>query len=194
MKTRILALAFALALPLAASADVSYSYLDAGYQFGGDVDIGIGAVDTDGFALKGSYAVNDTVFVQFDYSALGTDPSGIDFTDWALSIGWHGEMAYAKFGVASEEVDVCGLFTPPCTIDDTGYAIDFGLRAMVTDALELNGHVGYSDLGDLDTYTNYGVGAVFMVGESMGISFNYDLRSGDGIDFTSYGIGARFNF
>ena len=190
MKTKFTVLDLALALPFAASADVSYKYLDVNYQFGGDIDAGGASVDTDGFGIKASFPINDAWFATFDYNSLSTDPSGLDITDWALSGGWRNDMFFAKFGWESAEFD----FGPFGSLDDSGYNLDFGVRTMVSDAVELNGHVGYSDLGDLDTFTNYGFGAVWMFGDNMGASFNYDMRSGDGFDQTSMGLGLRVNF
>lgn len=194
MNTKILALALVAAAPFAASADeASYRYLDVSYQFGGSIDAGP-SIDTDGFALEASFPIGDNWHVAFDYSDLGTDPSAIDISDWALKAGWHNDVFFANVGLESAEFDFCAVLLPPCTIDDSGYNVDFGVRAMTSDTFELNGHVGYSDLGDLDTYTNYGVGAVFLFSESLGLSFNYEMRAGDGIDLSSYGLGLRWNF
>ena len=179
----------------AALAEPSYNYFDVSYQAGGEMDfctvfLPPCTIDADGFALKGSFVVNDSWFVEFDYNAVGTDPTGIDVTDYALLAGWHNEMFFAKFGYASGEVDLIGFGT----FDDSGLTFDVGLRNMVTDTFELNAHVGYSDLGDFDTFTNFGFGGVFMFTDSMGLSFNYDIRAGDDVDFTTYGLGLRVTF
>lgn len=185
----------ALAAAPAAFAETSYSYLDVNYQFGGEIDFGGGAtIDDAGFGFELSYALNDAMFVAFEYTDLSTDPSAVDTTDYSLAIGWHGELAYAKLGYESAEISVCAVLAPPCAFDDSGFMVDFGLRGNPSDEMELNAHVGYSDLGDLDTFTNFGFGAVYMFSESAGVSFNYDLRSGDGIDYTSYGLGIRVTF
>jgi hypothetical protein len=181
MKTKFLALALVAAAPFAASADVSYSYVDLSYQMG---SADPGGVDFDGFQLEVSGAFSDNWFVAFEYGDYTFDPTG-DFSDMALFLGWNNDMFFAKLGY--EDADIVGF-------SDSGYALDFGARGMVSDGFELNGHVGYSDLGDLDTFTNYGIGAVWFFGDNMGLSFNYDIRSGDGVDFDSMGVGFRFNF
>lgn len=195
MKTKLAIAALALALPFAASADVSYKYLDVNYQFAGDIDVdlgplGSGSVDTDGFGIRSSFEIDETWFATFEYTSLATDPSGLDITDWALHGGWRNDMFFAKFGYETMELDAGG----GNSADDGGYNLDFGVRTMVSDSVELNGHLGYSDLGDLDTFMNYGFGAVWMFGEQMGASFNYDMRSADGADFTTMGVGLRVNF
>jgi len=193
MKTKFLAIAFASLLPFAASADVSYNNIDLSYQFGGKIDFGFGSADTDGLSFKGQYAINDSWFAEFDYYSLGTDPD-IDSVDgYSLLAGWHGEMFFVKGGY--ENAGATGG-------DDAGFNIDFGLRTMMSEAMELNAHLGMSDVGDFGTTTNYGVGAVYMFNDNMGVSFNYDLRSvsdfaatpGFDIDTTSYGLGFRYNF
>jgi hypothetical protein len=191
MKTKILALALVAAAPFAASADVSYQYIDLSYQLGGSVDAGGPSIDTDGFTLTGAFPINDNWFVQFDYSSLATDPDVGNFDGYTLSGGWHGETFFATLGY--EAADYAGL-------DDSGYNVDFGARAMVSDSFELNGHVGMSDVGDVGTTTNYGFGAVWMFGDSMGVSFNYDIRNVSDfatvidIDTDTYGFGFRMNF
>jgi hypothetical protein len=195
MNIRILALACALALPFGALAQPSYDYVEVSYQFGGDLEGANGnSIDADGYVLEGSISIKDDWFAQFSYNEIGTDPEAIDISDWMLLFGWHNELFYAKAGIESAELDLCLILAPPCSVDDSGYNVDFGLRGMATEMLELNGHVGYSDLGDLDNFINYGVGAVFMFTDSMGVALNYDLRSGDDLDTTSYGIGLRIGF
>lgn len=99
MDTKLLAIALLAAAPLAASADApSYRYAEVSYQFGGDIDVGFGSVDTDGFALEASFEIDDAWFVVFDYSSLSTDPSGLDWDGYAPSGGWHGEVGYVTIG------------------------------------------------------------------------------------------------
>lgn len=194
MKTKYLAIAFAALLPFAASADdVSYNYFDISYQFGGEQDFGFATVDTDGFALIGSFAVDDNWFVKFNYASLGTDPDIGDGGGYTLAGGWHGETFFATLGWQNGEM-LGG--------DDSGYNIDFGARSMVSDGFELNGHVGISDLGDFGSTVNYGFGAVWMFSGDMGVSFNYDIANvsdfaavpGFDVDTSTYGLGFRMNF
>jgi hypothetical protein len=189
---KLLMIAALVAAPVAL-AEPSYDYIDLGFQAGGEMDLGV-TIDTTGFALEGSKSLSDDTYVQFEYNSIETDPSGVSVTDWALSIGVHGEFAYAEVGLASGGIDFCDVVFPPCEFDDSGFTIDLGLRGMVTDSFELNAHVGHSDMGDFDSFTNYGIGGVFMFSDGVGMSFNYDMRAGDIIDLMSYGIGLRINF
>lgn len=184
MKTKILAIAFVALAPFAASADdLSYNYAEVGYQFGGDVNVGP-SLSTDGFDLRASFAVDDAWFVSFDYFSLSGD-FGIDPKDYTLSAGYHGEMFYGKVGY--EKLEIFGF-------SDSGYSLEGGARGMISDGFELNGHIGYADLGNWDTWTSYGFGAVYSFGDNMGVTFNYDLRSATGIDVTTYGLGFRMTF
>ena len=185
MKTKILALALVALAPFAASADdISYSYFDISYQ-SGSADSGFGSADFDGFMLKASGEFSDNWFVSFDYGDYGFDPAG-DLTNYVLAVGWHNDMFFAKFGY--ENGDAGGASS------DSGFMFDVGARGMMGDNFELNGHVGYSDVGDFETFTNYGIGAVWYFGDNMGVAFNYDLRSGDFVDLDQYGVGFRYNF
>jgi len=184
MKTKFLALAMVAAAPFAASADVSYSYADFSYQ-SGSAEAGPFSADFDGFMLKASGEFSDNWFVQFDYGSFSFDGGG-DLDDMALFLGWKNDMFFAKIGF--EDADA------GAGASDSGYALDFGARGMMSDGFELNGHIGYSDLGTFDTFTNYGFGAVWYFGDNMGVSFNYDMRSGDNVDIDHFGVGFRYNF
>jgi len=194
MKTKFLAIALVALAPFAASADdISYNYFDISYQIGGDIDPGFGTIDTDGFALTGSFEFSDSWFAQFDYSSLSTDPDIGDDTGYTLSVGWHNEMFFASIGW--QNADIGG-------VDDSGFNLDGGFRTMVGDGFEFNGHIGYSDLGDVGSGLGYGIGAVYMFGDNMGVSFNYDMASfsdfaaipGFDVDTTTYGLGFRMTF
>lgn len=197
MKTKFLALALVAFAPFAVMADVSYNYIDFNYQFSGTAEDNLGgSSDTDGFGLRGSYGFNESWYVRFDYASLATDPDAGDIDDLALSVGWHNELFFAQFGYVSG--DYIGL-------DDSGFGFDVGVRTMVSDGFELNAHLGMGDYGDIGTSTNYGLGAVWMFNDSMGVSFNYDLRSisdfaepligpGLDVDFDTMGLGFRMNF
>jgi hypothetical protein len=193
MKTKILAIAFASLLPFAASADVSYNYIDLNYQMSGSADFGFGTADTDGFGVKGSYAFNDNWFFEFDYQTLSTDPDVGNADSYALEAGWHGDLFFVKVGYGS--ADYFG-------VDDAGYTASVGVRTILGENFEVNAYVGMGDYGDVGSTTDYGVGAVWMFNDNMGVSFNYDLRSlsdfaatpGFDIDLDTMGFGFRYNF
>lgn len=195
MKSKLLALAFVALAPFAAQADVSYSFFEVNYQFSGTMDVPLCcSFDTDGYGIKGSFAVNDNWYVQFDYMDIGTDPDIGSTSDYALSAGWHNELFFIRLGYESAE--------EPFGVSGSGYVFDAGLRGMVGENFELNAHVGMSDLGDFGSSTNMGVGAFWMFGDNMGVTFNYDLRSvsdfaatpGLDADYDTMGLGFRFTF
>lgn len=189
---KLLMIAALVAAPVAL-AETSYDYVDVGFQ-GGEMDLLGTDIDTGGYALEFSKSLSDATYVQFEYNTVETDPSGISVTDWAFLIGVHGEFAYAEVGLANGGIDFCDLVLPPCEFDDSGFTVDLGLRGMVSDTLELNAHVGHSDMGDFDSFTNYGFGGVLMFSDSVGMSFSYDMRTGDSVDLINYGFGLRVNF
>lgn len=182
MKTKIFAIALVALAPFAASADdASYKYFDLSYQMG---SADPGGSDFDGFQIKASGEFSDNWFVDFSYGDYAFDPTG-DFSDMALFVGWKNDIFFAKIGFEDAEA---------FAVSDSGYALDFGVRSMMSESFELNGHIGYSDLGSFDTFTNYGFGGVWFFGENMGISFNYDMRAGDTVDIDAMGVGFRYNF
>lgn len=195
MNKKYLALALVAFTPFAASAaTASYQFVDLSYQVGGDIDVGIGSIDTDGYILKAAMPLGESLFLGLDYSRLNTDPSGVEFTDYVLALGLHGETFYAKFGYESAEFQACGAVLPPCVLEGNGYNLDLGMRSMMSERIEFNAHLGQSDLGDLGTMQVYGAGAVFLFTEHAGLSLNYDIRSNDNVDFVTYGLGFRMSF
>lgn len=194
MKSKLLALSFVVLAPLAALADgASYSYVDLNAQLGGSADGGFFNVDNEGFGAKGSLGLGDNLFLELDLQSLQTDPDVGDLDSNAFFIGLHGDTFFGKVGF--EQADFGG-------VDDSGYTADVGMRMMATESFELNLHFGMSDLGDVGSTTNYGVGAVLMFNPTMGVSVNYDMRAisdfggvgGFDIDLTTYGVGFRLSF
>ena len=86
------------------------------------------------------------------------------------------------------------------SVDNDGLGANVGLRGKVTDWLELNGHVRYSEIGGidlmadgddtLDSDTWVGVGAVVHVTDTFAI--NGEVEAGD--DSTAWGVKARLYF
>lgn len=202
MKKFLMIAAF-IAAPAVLADGPSYQYLEASVQIG-DLDfVGFGQSDADGFAYRASFAIDDAWYAQIDFLDLGTGGDAMigSVTQNALSFGWHNDMFYARLGY--EWIEGPELFIPAA---GSGYLLDLGVRTMVGEGFELSAHYGMAEGGTgFGSSSYYGVGAAYLFGENMGITFNYDLRSisdygeafigpGVDVDADTYGLGFRWNF
>jgi hypothetical protein len=186
---RGLALA-ALALPLASHADVmDYSYAELGYV---DADFDADAFDTDvdgdGFALRGSLAVNPNFFVFAGYQDLDFD---FDVDASLLEVGGGGHWPLSdkidiigKLGIVKAEVDV-GRFND----DDDGFLLGARVRGVVAPKFELEGGFDYRDLDIGDETTIVLEGRYFFIDQLAG---GVSVAIGD--DNTALGLNVRWTF
>jgi Outer membrane protein beta-barrel domain len=133
-------LALALA-PLAALAEgMSYNYVDGAYVQT-DID-GVGP-SADGWALRGSVGFGYNWFAFAEYASQSVQ--GIDFATTTVGLGGH----YAL----NDQLDLVGgagwfsVDVSPGGFSDDGYLLNLGLRGRVTEGVELEGGVRYTDLG-----------------------------------------------
>ncbi len=174
--------------PLAALADdMSYSFVDLGYA---ETDIdGVGP-SADGFGLRGSVGFAEHYFAFAEYSSLSVQNVDIDQT--VVGIGGH-------YGL-TESLDLVGragwfridLSAPGgFSADDDGYLLDLGLRGRVTEGVELEGGVRYSDLGGNNgDDTSVFVGGRFHFNKTWAIGAEYQ----DGNDASSILAYVRASF
>lgn len=188
---RLLATATALILSAAALAETpSYNYIEGVYQRV-DLDDDFGpSIDGDGFGIGGSYELAENWHIFGGYSTTGFD-FGIDLNELAIGGGYHADISdttsfYANLAYVRAEVDASGFGS----VDDNGYGLMVGLRGMVTERLELDGNLGYVDLGDGSDGTALGASALyaFTDGFSAGLTTSFDE------DVTAYGLIARVYF
>jgi hypothetical protein len=161
------------AAPLAAMAeDMSYNYVDLAYV---DQDIdGVGP-SADGFGLRGSigFAENWLAFAEY----TSTSVQGVDIEQIAVGFGGH-------YGL-TDQLDLVGrvgyfeinLDAGPLNADDDGYLLDLGLRGQVTEGVEVEGGVRYTDLSEGGDDTALFVGGRFHFNKTWAVGAEY--QSGD---------------
>ena len=97
--------------------------------------------------------------------------------------------------------DLIGDVDTNIKLDNEGVGANIGLRGRVTDWLELNGQVRYSEVGGIDllaeteddvitSNTLYGVGAVVHFTDTFAVSGEVEA----GEDVTAWGVFARLYF
>jgi opacity protein-like surface antigen len=190
-KKLLLGTALVFAMSPAFAGDLSYNFIELGYQKADlDDDLAGFSVDGDGFGIGGSFEVGESWFIGVGYSTIGFD-FGIDLDQISVGGGYHAGLSdrtdfFATLSYLSVEVSASGFGS----IDEDGYGVAIGVRSMLTDNVELNGSLGYSDLGDGADGTAFNVGALYSFTESFAVGFDIGIEE----DFTLYGIGGRFYF
>lgn len=182
---------------------LSYSYLEAEYVFGDELDADVGGddkFDVDGTRFKGSAALTNNFFAWGSSTSLDIDlPSGWDdgsFDSQSLGIGGNftlvpgARQLDAWGGVSYERAEIFG-------INDDGYGLNAGLRWAALEVLELNASTSLRDYGD-EAWV-YGVGAVFSATPQLGLVANWERWEFDGdggIDpeMDLFSVGARWTF
>jgi hypothetical protein len=190
MQRRILSglAALAAALPLASHADVmDYSFAEVGYV-DTSLDTSGDDVDGNGFALRGSLAVNPNFFVFANYQDLDFD---FDVDASLLEVGGGGRWPLSdkidlvgKVGIVKAEIDV-----GPFNDDDDGFLLGARVRGVVAPKFELEGGFDYRDIDVGDETTIVLEGRYFFIDNVAG-----GLSVGIGDDVTSLGLNVRLTF
>ena len=190
-KKLLLGTALVFAMSPAFAGDLSYNFIELGYQKAElDDDLAGFSVDGDGFGIGGSFEVGESWFIGVGYSTIGFD-FGIDLDQISVGGGYHAGLSdrtdfFATLSYLSVEVSASGLGS----VDEDGYGVAIGVRSMLTDNVELNGSLGYSDLGDGADGTAFNVGALYSFTESFAVGLDIGFEE----DVTLYSLGGRFYF
>ncbi|MDX1482485.1 MAG: outer membrane beta-barrel protein [Woeseiaceae bacterium] len=170
---RVLVFAFALlGIAGTASAEFNYNFVQATY---GQIDFDDINVDGDNFGIDLSLAINDEfhLFGGADFSDLDFN---VDATSWEAGVGWNNTLTPIVDIVARASFQSIDIDTNFGNADDTGLGIGVGLRAAVTDLLELNGSIEYVDFDDSGDNTTLNAAALFNFTErfSVGLTGSFD--------------------
>ncbi|HET6628668.1 MAG TPA: outer membrane beta-barrel protein [Woeseiaceae bacterium] len=163
-----------------------YSFIEGSY---GQVQFDDLDVDGDGLSIGGSYAVSDNFHVFGGYET-GDFDFGVDLNTMQAGVGYNMPVSDAVDVVASlayvnMEVEAAGLGS----VDDNGYEMGVGLRAMASPQFELSGEISYLDLGD-GSDTGFGAGFLYHFSESFAAGLSGDWNE----DFSTYALNGRFSF
>jgi hypothetical protein len=186
---------FAALLAFSASASAQgfdYDYFSVGYQRV-TLDDGSFDVDGDGFGVEGSFGISQSFFLTGEYGMAEFEEQGItvDADTLSAGIGWHTPLSDQLDFVANLSYEYIELSASGFgSQDESGYGLGAGLRYQATDALEINGGIGYVDYGNDGDDTTLGLRALY------GITDNIDIGvSGEwGDDSSAYGLSGRFYF
>lgn len=168
----------------------SYNYIEGLYQRV-EFDTNFGSeIDGDGFAIGGSLEVAENWHMFGGYGTTGLDFS-IDLNQFTVGGGYHVDISpissfFVNLAYVRAELDAGGFGSP----DDSGYGLTIGLRSRVSQQIDLEGSLGYVDLGDGSDGTTLGGAALYRFSDM----FSAGLFVGVEEDILSYGLGGRVYF
>jgi opacity protein-like surface antigen len=168
-----------------------YTYGEVGYAH---VDLDdFNEADGDQIGIGGSLALTDMLHIFGSYAQGEVDGSNfpnIDTTSANAGLGLNyavsptidlvGRMSYVYSKAELNNFDV----------DDSGFGVSGGVRAMLTPQLELNGGIGYVDFGDDNNDTSLDLGAVYSFTEMFAVTANASFSD----DVSAVGVGLRLYF
>ncbi|HEX7048461.1 MAG TPA: outer membrane beta-barrel protein [Gammaproteobacteria bacterium] len=190
-KKTIAAVLAALILPTAAIAadgafaadkNLKYTFGELGYN-----DLDAGGASIDGLSVEGSYEFTDLFFGFASFSDIGGD--GYDSTTLTFgagaAIGLTDKVdGYGKIGIVQNDTS-SGAFDA----DDSGFALEFGVRSLVAQNIEVFGDIQYVDIYE-DSETGFELGGRYWMNSDLGFSVAYtDVDDTDGLM-----LAARYHF
>lgn len=166
---------------------LSYSYIEADYlntNLDRDSTFGV-KVDGDGFGLQGGLAFTPFLHGYVEYTDQDFD-FDIGIKTWEVGLGGNWSVApnvdlFGRAAYSSADADVA---------DDSGYALQAGVRALVGSAFELEGLIHYTDLNDFGNNTTFRATGRYWFNDSIAVTAGAELDS----DETIYIVGARYSF
>jgi hypothetical protein len=185
LRSLLLLTAFSLS-GTAIAQNFDYSFIQGSY-----VQLELDEFDGDGFGLDGSLAVTDHFHVFGSYSTADFD-FGIDVNQMSAGVGFNTPVSDAVDVIASVAYEWAEVEAPGFgSVDEDGYGLGLGLRAMVNQAIEVDGGISYVDLGDdSDGETSFGAGFLYHFSDAFAVGLSGDW--GDDID--TYQLNGRFSF
>lgn len=180
----------------------SFNFVQADY-INYDIDSIIG--DLDGFAIRGSFELNEQWFTTFDYEnvsgSVGSDQvtASSKSRELYLNLGYQfyqrgNTSVYATGGLAWYDAEASYSFpdTPAggFSDDDTGFNVLLGVRHRFTEHLEVDASIRHVDIGDgSDQILN--LSGRYYINPRFSIDARYTRIDSD---ISGIGIGASYHF
>jgi outer membrane protein W len=173
---------------VAEQGELSYNFVGVGYQQAEILD-----EDFSGFGFYGSAAINESFFILGGYSTIESDnqfdigagPDDIDVTEFSLGIGFHTPISDTVDFVSTLEYADAEVESSGVSVDGNGYVLSAGVRAMLTDAVEIGGAVNYTDIED-ESDTGVGIYGRYYTTDSVSIGVGFSTA--DDADSLSFDL------
>jgi len=136
-----------------------------------------------GLELNFSSAINDNFYIAGDLNYISNN--GRSTTLATAGAGYMNHFSDTTSFFAELDVAIAKAENRDSQI---GYEIDFGIRSMISEKLELKGAIEYIDINNADTFLN--IGTAYYFSDSFGAYFDYKINE----DIHRFSIGIRSTF
>lgn len=159
-----------LGLTSAARAEVfDYNFVSGSF---GQVDIDDVNVDGDVYGLGLSIGIAETFHLFADYQGSDRD-FGRDVSEWSVGVGYNTPISdvidvVAQLSYEYVDLDLRGLGG----FDDDGYGLSVGLRAAMSESVEIEAGISYVDFSDSGDNTTFDAGFLFNLSETIALGVN----------------------
>ena len=161
----------------AISREISYDYIQGTYSSVTDSSFP-NDIDGDRFGVLGSLGVTQNLALTAGFNATSFD-NDIDASQFVLGITLHAPIAVGTEVVGNLSALKAEIEGANFDDNDTGFIVGIGLRHLVTNSVELDAGISYTDVYD-DNFTTFGFGARFYANEK--ISFGIGYATEDDVD------------
>jgi len=153
--------------------DFDYNFVTGSF---GQVDVDDFNADGNVYGLGLSIGIAENIHMFADYQGSDLD-FGLDVSEWSVGIGFNTPISdvmdvVAQLSYENVDFDVPGFGG----FDDDGYGLSVGLRAAMSEAVEIQAGLSYVDFSDSGDNTTFDAGFLFNVSETiaLGVSGSWD--------------------
>jgi len=161
----------------AISREISYDYIQGTYSSVTDSSFS-NDIDGDRFGVSGSLGVTQNLALTAGFNATSFDHD-IDTSQFVLGVTLHAPIAVGTEVVGNLSVLKAESEGTNFDDNDTGAIVGIGIRHLVTNSVELDAGISYTDVFD-DNFTTFGFGARFYANDK--ISFGIGYAAEDDVD------------
>lgn len=186
MKRSIILAALLLAGTVTNAQGVSYDYAQIGYQRLS----ASGGADGDGYLLAGSIAFNDHWYGLVDWADADLS-GGAGLNQLGIGAGYHTSISGGTdFFASLKYIEVDASANGFGGIGDNGYGATIGARGMLSPKFELQGTLGYVDLGGGSDGAVLGVAGWYSFGGKFAVGLTAEFEE----DIDVWGLNLRWFF
>ena len=186
-RTALFGAVLAAMVPSALLADMNYTKFEVS-MIDVEVDPGVD-VDGDGFALGGSYELNDQIHLFGEWQDQSLD-FGIDGRSLEIGGGWSHEISDSLDFVGTLSYVDAELKAGNVTADDDGLALGGGIRTLIGESFQVDAGLKYVDFDESGSDTGFSLGGRYYFNDSMAVGASADFN--DNAD--TLRVGFRWEF
>ena len=186
-----LALSFSSQVFAESNTPVVWDFAEVGYK-----KVKVDDLTLDGYTFNASKLVTENVFVFTSFSRTQDDVNvglasdlDVELDQLNFGFGFRNEVNASTDFFASVSYEVADISIADEGVDDDGFAVDFGLRSMFGENLELGASFGLLQLGDESDYVA-GLSANYQITEQFSATLGFDYMD----DVKQYAVSARYSF